>query len=739
MSGPSPLLTEARLKTSVNELVHAFVLELAMACKKLGIYGTGHPSGRIAVEKPFLVATRVFGFRAYLPLQAFRGQLYVCNIALKESVFSSQILQYMQVLDVTSLVLHREMSIREFTIFAERFVRKLRPDHPDYRLQDYLTRQGITCVDVNSQAGLVWFETQRQYRGDAEDDFSVRRILFDQLGDDPLRLAKLYDLPDRELLQTGIDFDASIVRYLLPEKVATLPPDHLRGAAESLARNIQALPQQTEDRTRLLDQYSSLFKLIELHPARERIVRSLDDAGIHVGPGARSEVQGDTSADRIRNQTAQRMEQLLEEQFAPGAERCETTPFLDSFERLCKTGQQDTAVRTLRRLIDLLHDPQPLYRQRALQLLDAAVEQLTAGPDAPVLEALVLQVSRDLSERRDTFEYSELVRLLFARLHQQYRFDLMAQLTSALGSRRHTDNDVVVYDSIAVKKAFESINRPEIVSSLINELITAEHEKGAALRVTLTNLGSDEVALGLSRIIAHPIRQVRQQSLRILAELGKASLRVFSRILMDDTWFDRDPERHELPDAKWYTVRNSIFVLGSLRDPEGIVPLRLRISDRDIRVRREIVSSLEKIGGEDAIDLLGMMAEDHAREIRETAIAAIGVIGNAETAPMLIDLGRRSPVDLVRIVAVLGKLGGTESASFLTRLLEDDSELTSLAAGRVAKDELRTAVVRALGQIGSSTAIESIKRFQANQSSTQKIFLLNSPLGRVISDILSKK
>ena len=36
---------------------------------------------------------------------------------------------------------------------------------------------------------------------------------------------------------------------------------------------------------------------------------------------------------------------------------------------------------------------------------------------------------------------------------------------------------------------------------------------------------------------------LRQQSLRVLADLGKAALRVFSRIINDDDWFSRDAAR----------------------------------------------------------------------------------------------------------------------------------------------------------------------------------------------------
>ena len=228
-------------------------------------------------------------------------------------------------------------------------------------------------------------------------------------------------------------------------------------------------------------------------------------------------------------------------------------------------------------------------------------------------------------------------------------------------------------------------------------------------------------------------------SLKILAELGKASLRIFSRIIMDDTWFERESDRHELPDNKWYVLRNSIFVLGSLRDEEGLVPLRLRISDNDVRIRREIVSALEKIGGEEAIDLLILMAEDPFQEIRNSAINAIGIIGNTDIVPLLIDIARRNPTESIKIITVLSNLGGEEVIRFLSSILEDPVALADIAGGRISKDELRLAIIKAIGKLGDKKALESVKNYQDTLSTTQKILFRSSPVQKAISDILSKK
>jgi HEAT repeat protein len=234
------------------------------------------------------------------------------------------------------------------------------------------------------------------------------------------------------------------------------------------------------------------------------------------------------------------------------------------------------------------------------------------------------------------------------------------------------------------------------------------------------------------------MRSVRQLTLKILAELGKSSLKVFSSIVYDDHMFERDDTRRELSDEPWYVIRNSIFVLGSLQDEQGVAPLRARIADKDARVRREIVSALEKIGGEDAIDCLTLMADDQLQEVSDASIIAIGLIGNADTAPLLLDIARRNPRNGIKAVTGMGKLGGGQAREFLGELLSDSEKLAELAGGATSKDELRVAAVKALGQIGDTDAIDHIRSFKESQSTAAKLLFKNSTVNKAISEILAR-
>ncbi|MEW5796362.1 MAG: HEAT repeat domain-containing protein [Candidatus Zixiibacteriota bacterium] len=734
MSKPSLPIRESMLGFNLNEEAHNFVREMAMACRKAAIYGTGHPLALKSVERPFFVLSAILRYKIFVNLNVRRGELFLLNLRLKDSPFNAQILQFLQLLDINAVLFDRRMRVNDFSFFVQTMVDRQSHYDSNFSLADELVKRQIDTIQLNTEQAYELFENRRQYRGDVDGDFSVRRLAMDQLGDDPIRLARIRNVNEQGLLDLGIDFDPAVVAFLLPERVAAIDAMAFRRVLTELAAQISSAgsgPKPAHDAT--VD-YMSLFKLVELHPEKKRIVENLDDRR------ETSEHRGDglTETGAIKIQTSAQIDQLFERQFSMQPAEGDNEAFVDAFARLLKTGQQTKAAEIVSRLIDLMSAPEPEYRQRALNLLGLATPQLTQAVNTVVLEAAILDVVMRLQTKSETYEYSEFLWQVFAACQGAGRYDLAAKLTKAMAARRSTDENVTIYDSMAIKKGFENIGRKKTIDALVRELIGAGGETAVYLKEILVAIGSEEIALALSQIISHPQRSVRQLTLRILADLGKASLKVFSRILNDDKMFVRDPQRHELPDEKWYVVRNSIFVFGSLRDPQGVGPLRARIDDTDIRVRREIVGALEKIGGEEAIDCLTLMAEDPINEVRDAAIIAIGLVGRPESAPVLIDIARRDPRNSIKAVTALGKLGGSEAHEFLGRLLNDPQLGGELTHGVVSKDELRVAAVRALGQIGRPEAIEHIRQFRDSQSATQKILFKNSAVNKAISEVLLK-
>ncbi|HDL02097.1 MAG TPA: HEAT repeat domain-containing protein, partial [candidate division Zixibacteria bacterium] len=485
--------------------------------------------------------------------------------------------------------------------------------------------------------------------------------------------------------------------------------------------------------------YKDICKLLEFHPEYETISQALDSYMSCGNVLAEITNELKTPSVRIKNEAQQSIDSLMQETFSDLSIEFSPALFTESFVRLIKTGQKEKSAEVAIELVEYLENSNNDFRQKALSLLLEIIAPLHLYSDKYLFDKLSQVIIRNLFEKKETFEYSEFVWQIIEKSIVEKDYKFLAKIMHSLYLRRRIENDVTIYDSIAIKKIYMNFNQKSIIDGLITELLKGNSSTNQYLKEVLIGSGSEEVAVALVNIISHPNRQIRQLALKILGELGHASLDVFGAVLADDDLFKREEGKRELPDEQWYIVRNAIFVFGLLKDIKGCIPLRLRINDPDVRVRREIISALEKIGGEESVDVLMMMADDDDREIREAAVITIGLIGTEDVSPLLIALAQQNLRVVIKALHALGRVGGKEAEKYLSLILNDDDLLESLTSSKVSKEEIRLATIKALGDLDDSQAIQTIKQYHAGQSTTQKIFFKNSPINKTIKNILSKK
>jgi HEAT repeat protein len=355
-----------------------------------------------------------------------------------------------------------------------------------------------------------------------------------------------------------------------------------------------------------------------------------------------------------------------------------------------------------------------------------------------MIRHIVEKVDEYISNGVETFEFSDLIWETARITLAEENYELLGVICDMLTKNREQVDGIWNYYSLAVKKGIDELNHREIIDQLVDCLVNGRQSDTKFVRKALVTIGSEEAAVALSTIISHDSRHVRQNVLKILSEMGKYSLNVFMNMLADEDLFAREENRRELPDEKWYIARNSIFVLGSLKDPEACRALRIRITDSDIRVRNEIVQALEKIRGEMAADLLLLLADDPDYKIRESAIITLGIMGSEDMCPELINLIEKYPTNSIDVINSLGKLGGFESRDFLLNLLSDSQNLSKYTSSRVSKENLKLAVLKALGRIGDSESLEKIQEFSDSLSKSSKIFFGGSKLNKAANKILKK-
>lgn len=159
-----------------------------------------------------------------------------------------------------------------------------------------------------------------------------------------------------------------------------------------------------------------------------------------------------------------------------------------------------------------------------------------------------------------------------------------------------------------------------------------------------------------------------------------------------------------LRDERWYVVRNAVAILGEVRDPAATGPMKPMLAHQDIRVRRETVRALTRIGGQSATGVLLQLLEGADADLSQQALLSLGAMKNLAAVPALLRLlaqenGNRGP-DLRRgAIKALGEIGSAEAVAPLTEFL------TSKRFWRPGRhNELRAAAAAALGEIGDGTA-----------------------------------
>ena len=133
-------IRESTLSANLSDYAHSFVRELAMACRKMSIYGADHPLSAKAVERPFFELGKIFRFRNYVGLNVRQGQLFLLNILLKDSVFNNQILQHLQMVDASAVVFREDLSVDDLSVFVSSLVKRDMVYDPSFHLGKHLQK-----------------------------------------------------------------------------------------------------------------------------------------------------------------------------------------------------------------------------------------------------------------------------------------------------------------------------------------------------------------------------------------------------------------------------------------------------------------------------------------------------------------------------------------------------------------------------------------------------------------------
>ena len=196
-----------------------------------------------------------------------------------------------------------------------------------------------------------------------------------------------------------------------------------------------------------------------------------------------------------------------------------------------------------------------------------------------------------------------------------------------------------------------------------------------------------------------------------------------TRRLLSDALIHRGPAAipvliEYLGDERWYVVRNAVAILGELRAQTVVAHFHPLLGHLDVRVRREAIRALTRIGGNDAVEILLQIAQKGDPDLRPHALLSLGAMKNPAAVPTLVRIVEQPDpwVKMVEIkkeaIRALGEIGSAEAIPALRAILKRRKFWR-----RALFDELRAVAALSLGDIGHVNAAEALTAAAEDRSS----------------------
>jgi HEAT repeat protein len=219
---------------------------------------------------------------------------------------------------------------------------------------------------------------------------------------------------------------------------------------------------------------------------------------------------------------------------------------------------------------------------------------------------------------------------------------------------------------------------------------------------------------------------------RVFAALGvKGAYWIIQRISLAEGVFERKllaaalvrlgqvavaPVAAMMKDQRWYVVRNMVTILGELRAPEAVIPLRSAVRHSDQRVRKEAIRALMRIGGEPAEATLMTLLEEPDDGIVKHAILSLGLMRSRQAVPVLIRMLERRDL-LLKTLAMkkelamaLGRIGDRRATPTLVKILGTRGWPV---LGKW--QDLKLSAATALGILGDEAALPALAPFASDR------------------------
>jgi len=316
--------------------------------------------------------------------------------------------------------------------------------------------------------------------------------------------------------------------------------------------------------------------------------------------------------------------------------------------------------------------------------------------DAIDLESLLTKLEQEQNDARFQHSLQKLIPLLRLQIFEESRPLVLRAylLLCRTATAKQSSEDRKQSARIALGQLASDEMTDYLAAYALDE-DTDQKSRGKLIQI-LAYLG-DKTANRIMQMLCHEESAAKRKLLsEILVRSGTTALKTIYDYLNDE---------------RWYVVRNAVVIMGDIRSQDSLAELTLLLQHDDIRVRRETIRALSKIGGKRAIKILLQTAVAEDQEIRRQAILSLGAMRATAAVPTLLMLLKQKgwsqrEIDLKKdTIRALGEIHAPEATPELVKILKRKRLIH-----RQLNDELRTAAAAALGDIADESTLKTLDR-----------------------------
>jgi HEAT repeat protein len=676
--------------------------------RRLAMYPLGHPITQETLKKPLSGLNDIFLIKHSFAIELFKERLLAEGMLLEDTVYVAGLALDLKKHKLQNAVLYSHITVGDLYNFLSILVS--RPGPFEDNVARILKSKNMDAVDVNVKNPPKLFSFDTDDLSDANRRFDIGERVNQVIAEKPDVIALYYmgrlkhDEDVRE--QLGVDFRLGYLANYFKEALKCLDRDKGLKLLEDAILSTSWLDDSVEPQT-ILGLQRLFCDYLSENPDQE-VLSSIYQLFKKVGAPENVMNQVFNKSSILKLKTFQESETIVNTLKCADPSRVDPAALKKTVFKLAASQQRVYMQDLLDQLMRSLSSPTNELRQKAIHLVATAAEVLANGGFFQEYNHICKETVRLSLMPTDTLEPVELAAELAWLALKNSRWQEFKFLCRTLKGVTEDRFQAESKKSAAGKKLAEISESSQLARVVGNLLEHNWSEEANDFFEGFGSLGSKDIIRMLASKITHPDINVRSRVIKLLVSMKKDSAEILTEMLKE--MVDR-VKGGVISEDEWYYFRNILRVLRDVRAEECLPYLEMMISWPIVRMKIEVIKTLDGMSAAGAGKLLEKLTHDGSFEVRKSAVMAMGLSGHPDMVPRLRDIFLRDPGCRPVAIASLGRIGGTQARDILIGIFEDDQLFRDLGISKRDSEAIRMTILKALSIIGDEVAVQKLAEY----------------------------